>query len=1198
MGRSFVSRSRILHALGLLAGVVLLLGVSPATADTSAQTLPFAQNWENTGLITTNDDWSGVPGVVGYLGQDITTSTGVDPQTLLTESAAANDVDVIANQTSTAITNGGVAEFQIANPVVALQGSGTADAPYLLFSVDTTGLSDIAVAYNLRDVDGTADNAVQPVALQYRVGGSGAFTNLPAGYVADATTGPSIATLVTPISVTLPAAASNHPLVQVRVITTNAVGSDEWVGVDDISITGLVVEAAPSVQSTSPPNNAAGVALGANVSLTFSEPVNVTGSWFSISCATSGSHAATVSGGPTAYTLDPDSDFASGESCTVTVLAANVTDQDANDPPDNMASDFVFSFTAAACGQPFTPIPSIQGSGLATPLEGQSVTTEGVVVGDYEGAIPTLRGFYIQDAAGDADPATSDGIFVFNGNSDSVSLGDVVRVTGTAQEFQDQTQIGNIGSVAVCSTGSVAPSDVTFPAPDANYLERYEGMLVRLPQTMYVTEHFQLGRFGQVLMSSGGHLQQPTNVVAPGAPALAMQAANDLNKIIVDDALQNQNPDPILFGRGGTPLSAVNTLRGSDTVTGLVGVMTYTWAGNAASGNAYRLRPINALGGGSPSFQPSNPRPAAAPSVGGNVHVGAMNLLNYFNTFGASACTNGVGGDVTECRGAENSAEFDRQWPKTVAAITGLNSDVLGVMEIENDGYGPTSALQDLVDKLNAATAPGTYAFVDADAATGQVNALGADAIKVGLIYQPARVTPVGQTAVLNSVAFVNGGDQAARNRPSLAQAFQLVGNGERFIIDVNHLKSKGSACDAPDAGDGQANCNVVRVNAANELTAWLANDPTGTGDSDVLIVGDLNSYAKEDPITAIQNAGYTNLVQSFLGPDAYSYLFDGQFGYLDHALGSSSLTSQVSGVGEWHINADEPSVLDYNTNFKSAAQIVGLYAPDRFRMSDHDPVLVGLTLNGSPSVDAGGPYSVAEGGSVNVAATGSDPNGDTLTYAWDLDDNGSFETPGQSVVFSAAAIDGPATRTIQVRATDPGGLSSVSSASVTIQNVAPTATFNAPTSAFAGFAFTLSLTSPIDPAPADTFTYAFDCGTGYGAFGGSSSASCTPTDTGTLTVRGTISDDDGGTNEYVATVDVTVTFDSLCALTREYSSSEKVADQLCKWLDKAAEDSERGKPKPAQRHLAKYVKSVEAEAGRAFSPEEAAILVGLAQSL
>src|SRR5262249_35909190 len=159
------------------------------------------------------------------------------------------------------------------------------------------------------------------------------------------------------------------------------------------------------------------------------------------------------------------------------------------------------------------------------------------------------------------------------------------------------------------------PTDVSLPAPDATYFERYEGMLVRLPQTLSVTEHFQLGRFGMVVMSSGGKLPQPTNVVAPGAPAVAMQAANNLNRIIIDDPTQAQNPDPIVFGRGGLPLSASNTLRGGDTATNIVGVMTYTWAGNAASGNAFRVRPLQAMGG-SVLFQPTNPRPAApAPSV-------------------------------------------------------------------------------------------------------------------------------------------------------------------------------------------------------------------------------------------------------------------------------------------------------------------------------------------------------------------------------------------------------------------------------------------------------------------------------------------------------------------------------------------------------------------------------------------------------
>lgn len=791
------------------------------------------------------------------------------------------------------------------------------------------------------------------------------------------------------------------------------------------------VDAAPFVASTFPIDGAADFPASGDLTVNFSEPVDVAGAWFDLTCSVSGAVSTAVSGGPTSFTLNPDNDLVAGETCTLTIFAANVSDQDANDPPDNMEADFTMSFTTLdVCSLAYTPIYAIQGSGPVAAITGP-VTTQGVVVGDYEGPSPTLRGFYIQDLAGDGDPATSDGIFVFNFDNNNVSLGQVVRVTGTAGEFQDQTQISSVTSIAQCGTGSVEPVDVTMPFPSADYLERYEGMLVRFPQTLYVTEHFQLGRFGQVVMSADGRLAQPTNVVAPGAPALALQAANNLNRLIVDDALQNQNPDPILFGRSGNPLTAANTLRGGDTATGMVGVLTYTWAGNAASGNAYRLRPINALNGGVPPFVAANPRPETPTDVGGSVRVAGLNLLNYFNTF--SGCTNGVGGTPTDCRGAENLTEFNRQWPKTVAAIIGLDADVLGVIEIENDGYGPTSAMQDLVDRLNAASAPGTYALIDVDAATGEVNALGVDAIKVGLIYQPANVTPVGQTAVLNSIEFVNGGDGALRNRPSLTQAFAQNSNGAVFIVNVNHLKSKGSACDVPDAGDGQGNCNIVRTNAANALMAWLATDPTGTGDPDVLIIGDLNAYAKEDPITAVLNAGYVNLIESLLGPDAYSYVFDGQWGYLDHALASASLFAQVAGITEWHINADEPSVLDYNTNFKSAGQLVSLYAPDQFRVSDHDPILIGLDLNAPPTVDAGGPYMVVEGGSVLVTAVGSDPDGNALTYEWDLDNDGVFETAGQSATFSAALLVAPGSYTIVARVTDSGGLTATAQATVSV---------------------------------------------------------------------------------------------------------------------------------------------------------------------
>ncbi len=197
----------------------------------------FSQDWSNTGQITANDDWSGVPSIVGYLGQDITTGAGTDPQTLKTSSTLPNDVDVIANQTApNTLSTGGVAEFQLANPTIALNGSGTADAPHIVVHLDASGRSNINVSFNVRDLDGSADNAVQQVALQYRTSPSGEWKNVPGGYVADATLGGS-ATLVTAVNATLPADANNAATLELRILTTNATGNDEWVGIDDIVVT-------------------------------------------------------------------------------------------------------------------------------------------------------------------------------------------------------------------------------------------------------------------------------------------------------------------------------------------------------------------------------------------------------------------------------------------------------------------------------------------------------------------------------------------------------------------------------------------------------------------------------------------------------------------------------------------------------------------------------------------------------------------------------------------------------------------------------------------------------------------------------------------------------------------------------------------------------------------------------------------------
>src|ERR671936_2864652 len=206
-------------------------------------------------------------------------------------------------------------------------------------------------------------------------------------------------------------------------------------------------DAAPTVSSTSPANGAGDVALNSNITITFSEPVNVTGSWFSISCSSSDGHTATVSGGPTTFTLDPDSDFSGAETCTVTVFAANVTDQDATDPPDNMAANYVFSFGTVA---PPVAIHDIQGASHVSPKAGQTVANVNGVV-----TAKRTNGFYMQDPNPDADPATSEGIFVFTSSSPaSVSVGDLVAVGARVQEFRP----GGVSSANLTTTELASPT--------------------------------------------------------------------------------------------------------------------------------------------------------------------------------------------------------------------------------------------------------------------------------------------------------------------------------------------------------------------------------------------------------------------------------------------------------------------------------------------------------------------------------------------------------------------------------------------------------------------------------------------------------------------------------------------------------------------------------------------------------------------
>ena len=280
----------------------------------------------------------------------------------------------------------------------------------------------------------------------------------------------------------------------------------EWDGLATDDAAGLgahLTDIAPSVASTAP---TAGGSTSPNgsVTVTFSEAVNVTGNWFTMSCTTSGAHTATVSGGPTTFTLDPDGDFVDGDSCTVTVDASLVSDQDAIDPPDTMAANTAFGFTVDdICADPITTIPSIQGTGLAAAITG-TVTTKGVVVGDFEGS-GGLQGFYLQDAAGDGDAATSDGIFVFTGaGADTVAAGDIVRVTGFARERFNQTTLNGAnsnaaavtaGSIVDCGTGTVASDGREHAVCHCRFAGALRGHARALPA---VTRHLRVLRLRPV----------------------------------------------------------------------------------------------------------------------------------------------------------------------------------------------------------------------------------------------------------------------------------------------------------------------------------------------------------------------------------------------------------------------------------------------------------------------------------------------------------------------------------------------------------------------------------------------------------------------------------------------------------------------------------------------------------------------------
>lgn len=608
----------------------------------------------------------------------------------------------------------------------------------------------------------------------------------------------------------------------------------------------------------------------------------------------------------------------------------------------------IFFLSLAACnGSAGTPssdspggtsISDIQGEDVASPLAGQTVTVEGIVTGDFQDndldVANNLGGFFLQAENPDASAMTSDGIFVFDGDEPhvDVSVGDRVSITGAVKEHFGETQIAGT-SVTARGVGTVQTTDVTLPAAgivnnsdgqEIADLEKYEGMLIRFDQTLTVGDLYGLERFGEVGLSQGGRLYQFSNRNAPDVAAYTLHRETmAARSIMLDDGRRGQGEVPVRYLRSSDAFVRVGS-----SVAGLTGVLRYSRGSGGSGMETWRL-----MATAEPEFVADNSRPGA-PVIDGELRIASANVLNFFSTIDSGQDVCGPR-RTSGCRGAGDEEELARQLAKTTTALAMIDADIVGLMELENNA---SESLQSIVTSLNDTMGADTYAFVN----TGSI---GYGAIKTGFIFKTASVSPSGPHAILTESTDARFKD--GRNRPALAQTFVQNRDGAKLTIVVNHLKSKGSSCDGdgdPNINDGQGNCNQTRAAAAAAIADWLKKDPTTSNDPDFLVIGDLNADLREDPLTAFANAGFKNLLE--VSPDAspYSYVFRGQTGVLDHALVSESLLSQVAGTMEWHVNADETPIHDYNLNARRDPMIFDGTNPYRF--SDHDPVVIGLNLS------------------------------------------------------------------------------------------------------------------------------------------------------------------------------------------------------------------------------------------------------------
>lgn len=590
------------------------------------------------------------------------------------------------------------------------------------------------------------------------------------------------------------------------------------------------------------------------------------------------------------------------------------------------------------CFDTATAIHDIQGNTETSPLLANQVVVEGVITL----VAPSLGGFFLQeeDADHDADPSTSEGLFIEIATEGlEIQEGDVVRVLGKVAETFGRTLLQASLMSSSCASDFASPVQLTLPIDFE--LESIENMLISNSATWYVSDSENYVKFAELVVSSSV-LYTPTHLFAADSPeADALVEENSRNQIILDD-LSNGTPTTLDLPVGG--FDAFNPIRIGDEVSSVTGVIDF------AFGN-YRIRPSI-----TPILEQTNVRTEVPEIEEGNLKIASFNVLNLFNG-------DGQGNDISSGRGADTQEEYERQLLKISNAIIAIDADVIGLMEIENDGYMPLSSIAQLVDSINAILGADVYRFVDAGEPQGT------DVISVGILYKAETVDLEGALKVLtsdNSIKDENNQPlfDTSLNRPSFAQAFVHKESDKPFVVNVNHLKSKGSGSrcvQENDNGTIQGNCNVTRTRAAQALNIWLTAE---FSDLPLMIIGDLNAYAKEDPIQTLVNAGFIDVARELEGPFAYSYRFDGKLGSLDYAMANQEAFEAIVDVTEWHINADEYAGFDYSSTlpFSSTIKPESFLSDSVYRASDHDPVIVSLRLE----ADAAAFGDLNEDGAIN----------------------------------------------------------------------------------------------------------------------------------------------------------------------------------------------------------------------------------------